>query len=121
MLTSAIPVIHVDNSEKALSFYCDKLGFTLVSTYRPAQADPAYCVLSREGATFHLSSFSGDGVAGNILMLRVDDIHALYDELSAKAVDMGQGILQQTWGTEEIYIRDPDGNSVRFQQLGKPV
>jgi hypothetical protein len=42
------------------------LGFSVQSTYRPnaQQADPAYCVLARDGVIIHASSFAGDGVAG---------------------------------------------------------
>jgi hypothetical protein len=40
----------------------------------------------------------------------------------APAVEVQQGPLDQTWGTREFYVEDPDGNSLRFTQaiVAKP-
>ena len=71
--------------------------------------------LIRDGVPLHLSSFSGDGVSGQPANINVDDVDALYAELIAAgvAVDPGHPVTQ-TWGTREMYVRDPDSNCLRF-------
>lgn len=117
MLKSATPLLHVPETAGALHFYRDRLGFVVRSTYRPHgdRADPSYHVLARDGAILHISSFPGDGVAGNVVTIVVEDIHALHDELVRNSVDVGSGIMDQAWGDREIYVRDPAGNQLRFQ------
>lgn len=63
----------------------------------------------------HLSSLSGDGVAGNAVNIVVDDVDALHAELVAKGVPIAVGPVDQTWGTREMYVKDADGNSLRFR------
>jgi uncharacterized glyoxalase superfamily protein PhnB len=73
--------------------------------------------ISRDGVELHLSSLSGDGVVGCAVNLVVDDVDALHREFIAKAVQIHVGPVDQTWGTREMYVKDADGNSIRFQQL----
>ena len=118
MLTAAIPLIKVRTSEEGLSFYRDRLRFEVRSAYRSRAEtrDPAYFVMVREGATIHVSSFPGDGVAGGgVVTVLVSDIAALHDELIRAGVDVGLGIMDQPWGDREVYVRDPAGNTIRFQ------
>jgi catechol 2,3-dioxygenase-like lactoylglutathione lyase family enzyme len=65
-----------------------------------------------------LSSFSGDGVAGGVVNLIVDDVDAIHEELVAKDVPIDLAPTDQTWGNREMYVKDADGNSVRFIRLG---
>lgn len=117
MLKCAIPLLRVRSASAVDRFYCGKLGFRVLSTYRPRSdaADPAYCVLARDGALVHVSSFPGDGAIGHVVTISVDDIEGLFDELIAAGIDTGDGIMDQSWGDREIYVRDPDGNGIRFQ------
>ncbi|MGE0152232.1 MAG: glyoxalase superfamily protein [Reyranellaceae bacterium] len=119
MFKAAIPLLRVQASRAALDFYCGRLGFTRRSTYQPdpAREDPAYHVLVREAAMLHVSSFSGDGVAGGVVTVAVDDIEALHGELLGKGVDTQNGIMAQDWGNREVYVRDPAGNTIRFQSV----
>ena len=72
--------------------------------------------LTRDGVWLHLSSFSGDGVAGGVVYVGVEEVDALHAELLAKGVTIDSGPVDQTWGNREMYVRDPDGNSIRFAQ-----
>ena len=47
-----------------------------------------------------------------------DDVDALHAESVAKNVPIHIAPVDQTWGMRDLYLRDPDGNSVRF---GAPV
>jgi len=115
----AIPVLHVSSAKAAEDFYCDLLGFRRQFAYRvdESKADPCYMGLARDGAEINLSSFPGDGVCGGVVNFVVDDVDALHAELVAKQVRIDTGPVDQSWGTREMYVKDDDGNSVRFQQL----
>ena len=119
-LTQIIPVLHITGADAAQRFYCDLLGF-LVSFEVPAsptERDPCYLGLMRDGLLLHLSSHSGDGVAGGVVYFVVDDVDALHAEFRRRGVPVHIAPVDQTWGMREMYVRDPDRNSIRF---GSPV
>ena len=116
MLRHAIPVLHFTSAAAAEAFYCGMLGFQIEFCMNASEIhrDPCYMGISRDGAQVHLSSYAGDGVAGGVVLLRCDDVDSLNTEFVAKGVAIHVGPVDQTWGTRELYVRDPDGNSVRF-------
>ena len=118
MLKFAIPLLHVSNSAAAEDFYCNRLGFRREFAHRvdDAKPDPCYMGVSRDGVWLHISSFSGDGISGGVANLIVEDVDALHAELVAKGVPIAVGPVDQTWGTREMYVKDADGNSIRFIQ-----
>lgn len=118
MIKLAIPLLHVSNAAAAEAFYCGVLGFNLEFAHGPGSAgtDPRYMGISRDGAWIHLSSFSGDGVPGGAVNLLVDDVDALYREFVGRGITIATPPVDQTWGTREMYVKDADRNSVRFQQ-----
>jgi hypothetical protein len=73
--------------------------------------------VSRDGIWLNLSSFSGDGVAGSVVNLMVDNVDKLHAELVGKGVRIEDGHpVDQTWGSREMYVRDDDRNCIRFIQ-----
>ncbi len=74
--------------------------------------------LISDDAVFHVSSFSGDGVSGGVVFLLVEDVDQLHTELLAKGVTIDLVPTDQTWGNREMYVKDPDGNSIRFVREG---
>jgi catechol 2,3-dioxygenase-like lactoylglutathione lyase family enzyme len=108
MLKLAIPLLHVSNSAAAESFFCNQLGFRREFAHCAGEggSDPCYMGVSRDG----------DGASGGVVNLIVDDVDALHAELTAKGVGIDMGPVDQTWGTREMYVKDVDGNSVRFIQ-----
>ena len=118
MLKVAVPVFHVSNAAAAQDFYCRKLGFRIGFAHRAVetQPDPCYIGISRDGVWLHLSSFSGDAVPGGVANFVVDNVDELHSEFVAKSVPIDLPPTDQTWGTREMYIKDADGNSLRFQQ-----
>jgi catechol 2,3-dioxygenase-like lactoylglutathione lyase family enzyme len=115
---SAIPVLRVSSVVPAEEFYCRRLGFDRRFAYRAddSRPDPCYMGLEREGVWLHVSSFPGDGPAGVVVFLPVEDVDALHAELVGKGVRVDAGPVDQTWGNREMYVKDPDGNSIRFTQ-----
>ncbi len=114
--TALIPLLHVSDSAAAEDFYCRRLGFQRHLAYRPdpALADPCYLGLARDGLRLDLSSFSGDGVPGGVVGITVSDVDALYAEFTAQQVSVALPPTDQTWGQREMYVKDADGNSLRF-------
>jgi len=120
MLKQAIPVLHMTNADATKEFYCRLLGFRL-DFQVPAsetQRDPCYMGVSRDGAVIYLSGHAGDGVVGGVVYFMSDDVDALHAEFVARNVRIHIAPVDQTWGMRELYVRDPDGNSIRF---GAPV
>jgi uncharacterized glyoxalase superfamily protein PhnB len=116
VLKSAIPVLHVISSVAAEEFYCDRLGFSRQFATRADRSipDPCYMGFSRDGVWLHVSSFPGDGVPGNVVFIVVDDVDDLHAEFVAQNVPIAMPPTDQTWGNREMYVRDPDGNCIRF-------
>ncbi len=120
MFKYATPVLHVESSAVATTFYCGKLGFEMKFAYRPDenQDDPGYMGVARDDVWLHLSSFSGDGVAGGAVFLAVENVDIVHAELLAKGEHIDTEPVHQTWVNREMYIKDADGNSIRFVQPG---
>jgi uncharacterized glyoxalase superfamily protein PhnB len=117
MIKIAVPLLHISDPVSAEIFYCDQLGFTETFAYQPfGETGPCYLGIVRDGVNIHLSSFSGDGKPGNAIVLVVDNVDALYAEFTAKAVTIDLPPTDQSWGNREMYIKDPDNNSIRFTQ-----
>jgi len=121
LLKRAIPLLHVSNAAAAESFYCGRLAFRRLFANRadPARPDPCYMGLARDGVVLHVSSFSGDGVAGGVVNILVDDVDALHREFAAKGVPIDLEPTDQTWGNREMYVKDADRNCIRFLQVRK--
>jgi uncharacterized glyoxalase superfamily protein PhnB len=117
-LISSIPVLHVSDIEEAEEFYCQKLGFVKEWEYQgnSQSSNPAYVGLQRDGVWLHISSFSGDGVSGAVALIVVSDVDSLFAEFSERGVQIQLEPYDQSWGGREMYLRDPDDNSLRFRQ-----
>ena len=120
MLKPAIPVLHMTNADATEEFYCRLLGFRLEFQVPASETkrDPCYMGVSRDGAVIYLSGHSGDGVVGGVVYFLSDDVDALHAEFVARNVRIHIAPVDQTWGMRELYVHDPDGNSIRF---GAPV
>jgi uncharacterized glyoxalase superfamily protein PhnB len=120
MLMAAVPEIHVRKAAEAKEFYSDKLGFACANSWRPDQTkeDPCYMSFVRDGVWLQVASFKG--VLGTVVYVYVDDVDALHAEFVAKGVQDISPVVDQTWGTREFAVTDPDQNTLRFGQLTEP-
>jgi uncharacterized glyoxalase superfamily protein PhnB len=116
VIRQAVPLLHVSNAAAAVDFFCKKLGFKLQFQHRPdkVDADPCYMGVARDGVWMNLSSFRGDGVAGGVVNLLVDDVDSLYEEFVSHGVVIDLPPVDQTWGSREMYVKDADSNCLRF-------
>ena len=46
--------------------------------------------------------------------LMVDNVDSLFAEFAAKNVEVDVPPVDQTWGSREMYVKDADGNCLRF-------
>lgn len=119
-----VPVVHCRRIDAAMEFYTRVLDFELVSGDERSD-DPAYRVLARRGDYLILSSHAGDSRVGQAIVVTSDDVDAdwrtfrsrgLRPAKSAAESPVHAGPLEQSWGTREFYVDDPDGNTLRFTQ-----
>jgi catechol 2,3-dioxygenase-like lactoylglutathione lyase family enzyme len=118
-----IPTIRCRNIKTALEFYTSILDFERLDNELP-EDDPSFCVLIRGSDRIFLSSHSGDGAFGQAIVVLTDEIDALFKRYLARGLvtpgnpdsPVHEGPLDQTWGTREFYVNDPDGNTLRFVQ-----
>lgn len=120
-----IPTIRCRRLSDSLRFYTSILDFRLVGGDEDA-SDPGFRALEREGDWVYLSSHGGDGEFGQAIVVTCDDVDALVRSFRARGLvtpgdpaapkQVHEGPIDQSWGTREFYVDDPDGNTVRFVQ-----
>ena len=110
--------------QQALAFYTEILDFEVVGGDGRTE-DPAYSVLARRSAYLILSCHSGDSRVGQAVVVTSDDVDADWRRFRTRGLvpvkqaaesPVHAGPLEQTWGTREFYVDDPDGNTLRFTQ-----
>ncbi len=116
MITSAIPVIAVSDSARAEDYYCRVLGFQKMFAYPPdpAKPDPRYLGVTRDGVELHLQSYKPERAGMTDTFFWVADVDRLHEEVRARGAVIQLPPTNQTWGTRETGIRDPDGNVLVF-------
>src|SRR3954466_4320531 len=116
IITSAVPVIAVSDSARAEDYYCRVLGFQKMFAYRPdaSKQEPCYLGVARDGVWLHLQSFKPERAGMTDAFLWVADVDRLHDEVAARGAVVQLPPTDQTWGTRETGVRDPDGNVLVF-------
>jgi catechol 2,3-dioxygenase-like lactoylglutathione lyase family enzyme len=116
-----ISTLKCRNMKSSVAFYTRVMDFRLADD--TDLNDPTHVVLRRAGDTLFLSSHAGDGVFGQHVVVIVEDIDALFQKYLRRGLvpperdsPVHHGPTDQTWGTREFYIDDPDGNTIVFAQ-----
>jgi len=113
------PFMHVDNLERAVSFFTEILGFE--TRFRANN----YAYVHRETTGFRILEQRGaDGAPpGNrrfAYYIDVRDVDGLYAELRPKLDTLPNGAVygpvDQTYGQRELLVLAPDGNLLAFGQ-----
>jgi glyoxylase I family protein len=122
------PLLGVYDMPTAVSFYCDKLGFEIV-THSPV-IDEGYFhwVWLRLGQAEIMLNTNFESVKerpvpdqarnrahGDIcLYLGCPDVDAVYAELRGKGVEARKPVVTH-YGMKQVYLRDPDGYGICYQ------
>lgn len=117
-----IPIVRCRRMEISLAFYTKVLDFECVE--HAGNGDPTFSVLMRGGSLLLLSSHGGDGTFGQAILVLTDNVDALFHRFRERGLktpgnpdaptEVHEGPINQSWGTRELYVDDPDGNTVRF-------
>lgn len=120
-----IPTIRCSSMRASLAFYTGVLDFEHVDGDGDL-GDPSFSVLARDGDRLFLSSHTGDGEFGQAVVVTTDDVDALFRRFRERGLrtpgdpdapeEVHEGPIDQSWGTRELYVDDPDGNTLRFTQ-----
>lgn len=118
-----IPLLRSSNMRRSIAFYTTVLDFERAEVDDHLD-DPCFVMLARGGAHLFLSSHAGDGSFGQAIVVTVGDVDALFRAYRARGLapsgkpdsPVHHGPVDQTWGTREFYVDDPDGNTLRFTQ-----
>ncbi len=118
-----IPTVKCSVIERSVDFYTRVLDFEVRREWSEL-SDPGFAWLTRGGDVLHLSSHRGDGVVGQAIVVEVAGIDALFQIFLSRGLKtpgsadspVHEGPLDQSWGTREFYVNDPDGNTLRFTQ-----
>lgn len=121
MITRISPQLLVADLEKSIAFYTRLLDFNIDFRY-----EDFYASVSRDGYSIHLKS--GTPLAEERLRRKmnedldivcaVDNVTALYGELSARTITITQPLHIAPYG-KEFYIADPDGYIIAFVESNK--
>ena len=116
------PVVPVRNLTTSLAFYTDVMGF-IHEVGTPAYG---YTLVRRGALMVAMVTAADDGAlhatANNIsAQFWVDDLDAYWSEIAARLDDLPEDRVRapfdQSYGTREFHIKDPDGFLMLFTQL----
>lgn len=110
------PLFIVADIERSIGFYTEKLGFDIDFRY-----EDFYAGVVKDGCSIHLKSGKPsiekrESKRNNEdldIVFSVDGIEDLYQELSAKSIEVVQPLHNMPYG-KEFYIADPDGYILSF-------
>lgn len=112
MKFAAIPV---RDQDRALDFYLNTLGFTLVTDQpmgpgmrwievRPPKGETGVALFTQPGQEDRIGTFTG-------MSWECDDVQRTYDELTAKGAEFAKPPQKQPWG-EMAILKDSEGNQI---------
>jgi catechol 2,3-dioxygenase-like lactoylglutathione lyase family enzyme len=120
-----IPTVRCRSMKTSLAFYTGVLDFERVDGDDDLD-DPSFSALARDGDPLYLSSHRGDGEFGQAVVVTTTDVDALFRRFRERGLRTSgnpdapemvhEGPIDQSWGTREFYVDDPDGNTLRFTQ-----
>lgn len=122
------PILAVSDFAASLAFYTDGLGFSVDARFE----DPSFAILSNGPVglcLFEQGHPAGDlpgyvmtvpadpSTPGAVLVLRVEDVHAVHAELAAQGVPFASEPWSPPWGGGRCFARDPDGYLIEIETL----
>ena len=115
-----IPIVRCSQVKRSVEFYTKTLDFKRAD--EDPLTDPAYLFLTRAGDALVLSSYNKPAF-GQAVVVMTEDVDGLFRRYAARGLKSAksespvhQGPTDQTWGTREFYVDDPDGNTLQFTE-----
>lgn len=118
-VTGVAPQVLVDDLERAIAYYCDKLGFKLDFRY-----ECFYASVSRDGFAIHLKDApklpaEREHRKENEHLdayISVAGIRGLFSELERRGAQVIRPLEERPWACVDFYVEDPDGNVLCFSE-----
>lgn len=101
------PILRVEDMERAVRFYIDRLGFKNVDW-----GTDEFTSVNRDRAGIYLCR-QGQGAGKAWLWIGVQDVERLHEEYVARGVAIRMPPPNFPWALE-MHVEDPDGNVIRF-------
>ncbi len=116
-LRFAAPLLLVDDLDKAVSFYTEKLGFVCQFVY-----SGFYASVARDASVVHLKCAPKTAADranrqqnGHLdVYIEVDDAAELYIEFTDRRTPISQPLATQAWQMIDFQVTDPDGYVLCF-------
>ena len=120
----AVPVFYSSDLVRSLAFYTGVLEFELrYPEYRELAMRNGVVDLVCDGAIVQLSRHMGyqpTASSANLELETPGQVDEAFARYTARGLDQSHRIespvhlapLDQTWGTREVYVDDPDGNTL---------
>jgi len=118
-VTGIAPQFLVGDLDRAIAYYCDKLGFQLDFTYQSF-----YAAVTRDGFAIHLKHGTTPAAARDFrkqnehldAYISVSGIRELFTELETRGARVLKPLQQEPWACLDCYVEDPDGNILCFSE-----
>jgi catechol 2,3-dioxygenase-like lactoylglutathione lyase family enzyme len=120
-IKSIIPQLRTTDMASSVSFYTDKLGFSVEFRY-----EDFYTGIRAGSQVFHLKlvdekdpsiPYVDDGDHFH-LYFQAEGVAALADQLKASGIELVEDVHETPWGTREFVIHDDQGHTLYF---GEPL
>jgi uncharacterized glyoxalase superfamily protein PhnB len=118
-ITGIVPQFLVDDLERAIAYYRDRLGFELDFVY-----ESFYASVTRDGFAIHLKH--APKLAAERAHRKqhehldahvsVSGIRDLFSELQRRGADVIRPLEERPWACLDFYVEDPDGYILCFSQ-----
>ncbi len=114
------PQFVVTDVRRTAEWYRDNLGFEILGYF--FDEPPVYAIVKRGDILIHFGRGDSDVTHSNTQIrdesmdayILVDDIQALYDELTANGVDVPYPPTRRIYDRTEIEVTDCDGHKLVF-------
>ena len=118
-LTGIAPQFLVDDLDRAIAYYCDKLGFELDFKYQSF-----YASVTRDGFAIHLKHAPKLAAEREFrkqhehldAYISVSGIRDLFRELEMHGAQVIKPLEERPWACLDFYVEDPDGYILCFSE-----
>ena len=118
-LTGIAPQFLVDDLDRAIAYYRDKLGFELDFRYQSF-----YAAVTRDGFAIHLKCAPKSAADREYrrqnehldAYIAVSGIHGLFGELQMRGAQVLKALEERPWACLDFYVEDPDGYILCFSE-----
>jgi catechol 2,3-dioxygenase-like lactoylglutathione lyase family enzyme len=118
-ITGIAPQFLVDDLDRAVAYYRDKLGFQVDFTY-----ESFYASVSRDGFAIHLkcapkSAADREHRKANEHLdayIAVAGIRGLFSDLERRGAQIIKPLEERPWACIDFYVEDPDGYILCFSE-----